>query len=1107
MNVVEVNDNDIYGKIFNGYIIMEELNKKDKFNIKQLVINKFSNNSNCIRFFPSDLLVNIDFYIHQLEHDIMSTHSLLSISTLFLKNNNYYKKSDLAHFHQVHNCRFNLPLFFEMAKKKPTVISFHDPWFMTGRCVHPLSCDKWKTGCRNCEFLNTLFDLPDDNCLELWNIKKEISNTDIDIIVHSKFMHDMVKQNPYTKNLRVHEIPLGIDIKKYDFKLSKEAAKRKLNIFPSDTVIFFREQKELKGTNYIVEALKKLKDKSNITLLTCSQKGLLKEIQDDFNIIELGTIEEKDVLLCYNAADMFLMPSLGESFGMMAVEAMASGLPTIVFDNSALPSTTGAPNVGILVKNLDSNDLYSKIKYYLDNPKERIKRGKISKKYVSKKYDYETYFKKIEDVYNKSYEKQKYKLNKKYIKKTDINYDDKFVISVSKKLISIYKKMYPNYKKPNFLFDKPQKTNQNKIMYSNPDVLKIIEKFNERVYDMQTKKTKNIVQTNNQNVIYNPHKNDNPKVSIIIPVYNGGKYVSLAIDSALRQTYNNIEIIVVNDGSTDNTDKICKSYGNKIKYIKKENGGVSTALNVGIKNMTGDYFSWLSHDDLYYPEKILTEIEYLRKNNLFGTKTILYSNFSIIDGSGKLINDIIFDNIDLNKDSAFSVLKGGINGLTLLIPKKAFKDAGLFDKNLRCVQDYKLWFDMYLQGYKFSHIPNVLTATRIHQESVTNTSPKVVTEGNEFWINVIKHFSDSEKQKLYGSIYNYYYSLYNFFNGGPYDKAKELCEKKFMGIERKVKKVAENTRVSIVIPFSNNINSTIRALKSVMNQTHKKIEIILINNGSTDDISNVKKIINQHNNIKYIDYKTKQSISIVLNEGIKKASGKYISILKSNSIFDNKKIETQLIKMISSGSVISHTSYYSNVNNVSNFIDSAYQHGFVRHNIIDNCEINISTIMCNKDYIVNNKIYFNEKLKYGSDVCFYLDILKSNDLLGIRLPLTTSYDININKNKNYEILSIINYLISHEDLSEYNEHIVESLKKYISIYDNDNNYKKEHQLELERYEYMQTDEYINVQKIRNLRDRLLFRKNYKINNLTKEELKYSRLNRYYRYLKNLKARK
>ena len=98
-----------------------------------------------------------------------------------------------------------------------------------------------------------------------------------------------------------------------------------------------------------------------------------------------------------------------------------------------------------------------------------------------------------------------------------------------------------------------------------------------------------------------------PLVSIIIPVYNGADYVAEAIDSALNQTYKNIEIIVVNDGSNDNgkTEKIVLSYGEKIRYFSKENGGVSSALNIGIANMKGEYFSWLSHDDMYLPSKIV----------------------------------------------------------------------------------------------------------------------------------------------------------------------------------------------------------------------------------------------------------------------------------------------------------------------------------------------------------------------------------------------------------------------------------------------------------------------------------------------------------------------
>ena len=92
---------------------------------------------------------------------------------------------------------------------------------------------------------------------------------------------------------------------------------------------------------------------------------------------------------------------------------------------------------------------------------------------------------------------------------------------------------------------------------------------------------------------------NNPKVSIVIPVYNGEDYLAYAIDSALSQTYENKEIVVINDGSTDNTDEICKSYGDKIRYFVKKNGGVASALNLAIEKMDGEYFSWLSHDDAY----------------------------------------------------------------------------------------------------------------------------------------------------------------------------------------------------------------------------------------------------------------------------------------------------------------------------------------------------------------------------------------------------------------------------------------------------------------------------------------------------------------------------
>ncbi len=1107
MKILEVNDNDIYGKIFNGYQIMEELNKDKSYSIKQMVINKLSTNPNVVTMFPTFDSINEDFYLHKLEHNIMSTHSLLSTSTLMLKNNKYYKNSDLVHFHQVHNCRFSLPTFFNMAKTKPTVVSFHDPWFMTGRCVHTLDCNKWENGCYNCNDLDTIFDLPYDNCSELWKIKSELANTDIDIIVHSKFMYDMAKKNPYTKNLRIHEIPLGVDMSKYEFKLSKEEAKKKLNIFPSDIVIFFREQQELKGTNYIVDALKKIENKSNITILTCSQTGLLKELENDYNIIELGIINEEDVLLCYNASDLFLMPSLSESFGMMAVEAMASGIPTIVFNNSALPYTTGAPDVGILVNNLDSNDLYEKINYYINNPEERITRGILSKKFVSEKYNYNEFFNKVSQVYESAYEKQKYKLKNRSLKNDKINYEDKNVKKLIYKLKTIYEKISKEKEIPVFL-DKPCLAD-NKIIYSNPDVINLIEMFNKHMY-LASKK--NLLEFNydycNENNTDDDMNinNEFPKVSIIMPVYNGEHYVSLAIDSALRQTYKNIEIIVVNDGSTDNTEKVCKSFGDKIKYISKENGGVSTALNLGIKNMTGEYFSWLSHDDLYYPEKIEVEINYLKKHKLIGTNSILYSNFSLFDEYGKLLSNIVFDSNVLNKDSAFSLLKGGIDGLTLLIPKKAFEEVGLFDENLRCIQDYQLWFDMYKKGYKFIHIPNILAATRIHSKSVTNTSPKVVTEGNSFWIDAIKYFSDSQKIDLYGSVYNYYFDLYNFFNYGPYDKTIEYCKEKFEEIEKQNSEKLNSNKVSIIIPFHNNIPSVIKSVNSALNQTYKNIEIIIVNNASTDDMSSLKDIINNNENtVKYISLDKKGSISTAWNEGIKNSTGDYIAFLEQNNIFDCKKIENQLTKMVSSGDVISHTSYYNNYDHKPSYVNSGYQYGYILHSIINECYINLSTVMIYRPYLLDNNIMFKQDVPSAEDVCLYFEILKNNRILGIQEPLTIINNKLDSEKEIQKYNSIISYIFSNNYFDNFLDEKAKLLNQASSIISNEFNYNnsEEHNYELQRYEYMQSKEFIITSKFRKIIKKILFKKSTPVYSLNLYTLQNGRLNTLYRTLRKI----
>ena len=104
---------------------------------------------------------------------------------------------------------------------------------------------------------------------------------------------------------------------------------------------------------------------------------------------------------------------------------------------------------------------------------------------------------------------------------------------------------------------------------------------------------------------------DKPLVSIIIPCYKQAEYMAETIDSALAQTYRPIEVVVVNDGSPDGTEKVARGYGDRIVYLHRENGGLSAARNTGIARAIGFYFKFLDSDDQLHPEQVARQVEAL----------------------------------------------------------------------------------------------------------------------------------------------------------------------------------------------------------------------------------------------------------------------------------------------------------------------------------------------------------------------------------------------------------------------------------------------------------------------------------------------------------------
>ena len=235
-----------------------------------------------------------------------------------------------------------------------------------------------------------------------------------------------------------------------------------------------------------------------------------------------------------------------------------------------------------------------------------------------------------------------------------------------------------------------------------------------------------------------------PKVSIVIPVYNGANYLREAIDSALEQTYGNAEVIVVNDGSTDRgeTEDVALSYGDRIRYFAKENGGVSTALNTGIKKMNGEYFSWLSHDDVYYPNKIEKQIDFLKKNNF--NIWAIYGDYDFVDCESNILYRNKAEHIHPHK-LRYTLLSGynPIHGCTVLIHKNIFQKIGLFNEKLRTIQDFEMWYRIS-KHFAFYHVSDIFIKSRIHDKQGIVIIESHFSEKQSFLYNSIKKITQEE---------------------------------------------------------------------------------------------------------------------------------------------------------------------------------------------------------------------------------------------------------------------------------------------------------------------------------------------------------------------------
>jgi glycosyltransferase involved in cell wall biosynthesis len=249
-------------------------------------------------------------------------------------------------------------------------------------------------------------------------------------------------------------------------------------------------------------------------------------------------------------------------------------------------------------------------------------------------------------------------------------------------------------------------------------------------------------------------------VTVIIPVYNKVEYLRDSLTSVINQTYNNIEIIVVDDGSNshDKILKICNSFKKKIKIIKlKRNLGVSAALNMALLASNGKYINWLSHDDLFCPTKIEEQLKSLAGS----VNKISITNFIVWNFEKSLKKKINLNKQVFKEFSENLLIRDIYNFCTLLVPKILYKN-NFFNQKLRYVQDYDMMFKLSEKS-EFVFSEKYLFISRYHNQQTSKINKKKwEKEKNNFCIGHLKNYMKILKKKT--SIIKIFITLFFLYN-------------------------------------------------------------------------------------------------------------------------------------------------------------------------------------------------------------------------------------------------------------------------------------------------------------------------------------------------------
>ena len=422
-----------------------------------------------------------------------------------------------------------------------------------------------------------------------------------------------------------------------------------------------------------------------------------------------------------------------------------------------------------------------------------------------------------------------------------------------------------------------------------------------------------------------------PQVSVIIPAYNGDRYITEAVESVLAQSYANFEVIVVDDGSSDGTQEVLQPYLSRIRYLSQPNQGVAAARNRGIEAASGELIALLDQDDCFLPDKLAATVAVFEANP---TVALVNSGWRLIEAEGNSISEIKpwSDLPQLTLETWLT--RTPILPSAMMFRREAWQTVGGFDSRFNGVDDVEFVWRLALAGYEAMWLRQITVNYRQHSQTVSEQ--KAVKRANLFIAaqnhffslpNLPKEVRQLEASSRYEGLtwmgWHLYHTrhfsemanyLLNSLSYSPYTIPITITDwlQRFTGYcqsygyqfeiefcrllpewQHLIQQIlpTKQPRVSVIIPTYNCEKYVERSVKSVLEQTYTDYEVIVVDDGSIDNTGNILKLYDDV--IQYL-YQTNQGAAIARNYGCQIAQGEFIAFLDADDFFLPNKLEEQM---------------------------------------------------------------------------------------------------------------------------------------------------------------------------------------------------------------------